>query len=71
MNLEGLVILLVILLCIGGYWGNGRWYNSGTPAGPVGPGYIIGLLFTILVAVVIVYLIFMVIGGGSGLHLTR
>jgi hypothetical protein len=73
MSLEGLVIILVILLCIAGYWGNGRWYNSASPAGPIGPGYIIGLLFTILIAVIIVVLIFMVLGGslGASLHLTR
>lgn len=67
MGLEGLIILLVVLVIVFGWYGNGRWYN--TPAGtPVAGGGIIGLLVTILIAIIIVVLIFMVLGGGF--HIT-
>ena len=72
MGLEGIVILLVILLIIGGGWyGNGRWYGNrtGTPVSTGGGPNIIGLLITILVAIVVIYLIFWVLGGG--IHLNR
>jgi len=67
MSLEYLVILLVVLLTVLGWFGRGRWYGvTGTPPN-YGFGDIIGLLITILIEVILIVIIFAVIGGGGGI----
>lgn len=63
MSIEALVIILVIVLIVCGYFVPGPW--RGTPVAGAPGGYnIIGVLLTILIAVIVIVLIFAVLGGG-------
>lgn len=55
MGLETILIIVLILVLLGG---GGYWYSSRPlPNGAVGPGTFVNVLFLVVVAVLIVYLV--------------
>ena len=62
-----IIILLVLILCGGGFYGRGRWY--GRPEGYAGPSF--DPMMIIWIILIIALLIWLFDGGLGDLHFGR